>query len=442
MRLMKNLLIFLFLFCTQIGHAEIYKISSILEAEVTSSINPATFSYLEATQKRASTEKHDIILLKINTPGGLVTTTKKILTLIGESDVPWVVWITPEGASATSAGAIIASGAHLLFMSEGTNIGAATPIQLGKDIDKKSDMRKKAVNDLVALVQSLSEARGRNPKLFGEMIEKAASFKSKEAKEKNLINDIINTESELIEKLQNSKVRIKGKDLSFQVENPKVISNPMDKGQKLLNTFADPSTAYVLFLLGAALIYLEFQAAGGFIAGAVGAFFLLLAGIGFQVLPLNFGALGLMVLSFILFVMEAFITSYGILSIAGLASLITGSLFLFRTDDAYLSISTSFIFASVAAIISFLGICLYFIVKERKYVGKEKFNEASKKLGTIVKFSKKENNLFIYQAKFGGEFWNVACPEEVQVGDQVQAYDKVPDTMIYKVKKHITDTSQ
>lgn len=412
-------------------------VNSILEVEVSSSINPATLSYLKAAQEKAIKENHDLILLRLNTPGGLVTTTKEILTLMGDSSIPWTIWITPEGASATSAGAIIASGAHLLFMSEGTNIGAATPIQLSGDIakDKESDVRKKAVNDLVALVQSLSEARGRNPKLFGEMIEKASSFKSQEAKEKNLINEIVNSQNELLQKLNGSKIRIKGEDKVLVVNSPIFKNIPMDMGQKLLNIFADPSTAYVLFLIGAALIYLEFQAPGGFIAGSLGAFCLLLSGIGFQVLPLNFGALGLMVLSFVLFIMEAFITSYGILSIAALGALITGSLFLFRTDDAYLALSTSFILAVVAAITSFLGVCLYFIIKERKNIGKEKFNSPSDKPGTIVKFLRKEDNHYIHQAKFGGEIWNVTSDEQLPNGTEVKATEQGDHSLYLFVTK-------
>ena len=146
--------------------SETYTISKILRLKIQSSINPATMSYLKTGFKKAQEENFHLILIEMNTPGGLVTTTKEILTLIGESEIPSAVWIRPEGASATSAGAIIASGAHLLFMSEGTNIGAATPIQMSGDIDKKSDARKKAINDLVALVQSLSEARNRNAVLF------------------------------------------------------------------------------------------------------------------------------------------------------------------------------------------------------------------------------------------------------------------------------------
>ncbi|MCO4795647.1 MAG: ATP-dependent Clp protease proteolytic subunit, partial [Bacteriovoracaceae bacterium] len=187
------------------------EIHKIIQLDIESSINPATFNYLSQGFIQAKKNKSDMILVTMNTPGGLVTTTKKILTLFGDSNTPVVVWIKPEGASATSAGAIIASGAHGLYMSEGTNIGAATPIQMSGDI-KQKDMKSKAINDLVALVQSLAETRGRNAKLFGEMIEKASSFKSKEAAEKNLIDGIANTESELIEKLDGRIFHIKGQD--------------------------------------------------------------------------------------------------------------------------------------------------------------------------------------------------------------------------------------
>lgn len=416
--------------------SETYTISKILRLKIQSSINPATMSYLKTGFKKAQEENFHLILIEMNTPGGLVTTTKEILTLIGESEIPSAVWIRPEGASATSAGAIIASGAHLLFMSEGTNIGAATPIQMSGDIDKKSDARKKAINDLVALVQSLSEARNRNAVLFGEMIEKAASFKAQEAKEKNLINDIVNTDKELFLAISAAKgVKIKGQEKALTLTSPVIIDFEMDLGQKLLNIFANPSTAYILFLIGAALLYLEFQAPGGFVAGAVGALCLLMAGIGFQVLPLNFGALGLMVLSFALFMMEIYVTSYGILSLAGLASLVAGSLFLFRTDDAYLSLSHSLIFSVVLAIVSFIAIVVYLMVKERKNIGKEKFNDTEGEKGVVIKFLKKQEEGFLYQIKVHGEVWSALSEEELAVGAQIQTSEKRDDSMILRIRR-------
>ncbi|MEC7278392.1 MAG: hypothetical protein VXV96_18865 [Bdellovibrionota bacterium] len=419
-----------------VNASETYPISKILRLKIQSSINPATMSYLKTGFKKAQEENFNLILIEMNTPGGLVTTTKEILTLIGESEIPSAVWIRPEGASATSAGAIIASGAHLLFMSEGTNIGAATPIQMSGDIDKKSDARKKAINDLVALVQSLSEARNRNAVLFGEMIEKAASFKAQEAKEKNLINDIVNTDKELFLAISAAKgVKIKGQEKALTLTSPVIIDFEMDLGQKLLNIFANPSTAYILFLIGAALLYLEFQAPGGFVAGAVGALCLLMAGIGFQVLPLNFGALGLMVLSFALFMMEIYITSYGILSLAGLASLVAGSLFLFRTDDAYLSLSHSLIFSVVLAIVSFIAIVVYLMVKERKNIGKEKFNDTEGEKGVVIKFLKKQEEGFLYQIKVHGEVWSALSDEELAVGAQIQTSEKRDDSMILRIRR-------
>ena len=146
---------------------------------INSSINTSTLDYLEHSFKKVKNYEAPLVLIKLNTPGGFVTTTKDIMTLIGDVDFPVVIWITPEGASATSAGAIISSSAHFLFMSEGTNIGAATPIGLGKDIEQK-DAKSKAVNDLVALTQSLSEARGRDPIGFGKMISEAKSYKTQE----------------------------------------------------------------------------------------------------------------------------------------------------------------------------------------------------------------------------------------------------------------------
>jgi membrane-bound serine protease (ClpP class) len=159
--------------------AQKYAVKKLTFLEVNASINPAVYNYLENNIRKLNKSSGDFVVIKLDTPGGLVSTTKDILTLMGSSDYPIAVWITPEAASATSAGAIIASGAHVLVMSEGTNIGAATPITMGKDLQK--DARSKAVNDLVALVRSLSKARGRNADEFEKMISKAKSLDAQEA---------------------------------------------------------------------------------------------------------------------------------------------------------------------------------------------------------------------------------------------------------------------
>lgn len=406
-----------------------YEVKRMVFLEISASINPATYNYLQTELKRLNDANGDMAVIKMSTPGGLVTTTKDIIALIGESDVPVAVWITPEGASATSAGAIIASSAHLLVMSEGTNIGAATPIGLGKDIEQK-DARSKAINDLVALVSSLAETRGRNAEAFSKMISEAASFSANEAKEKKIVDAIINSQVDLVRFVQNREVRIKGKVLKLSVAQGASFDDvEMDPGQQILNIFSNPMTAYILFIIGAALLYLEFQAPGGFIAGAVGVVFLVMAGIGFQVLPLNFGALGLIVLSFILFILEVYITSYGILALAGTAALIFGSLFLFRTENAYLDISLPLVISVVAAILLYVGIVGFVLFKGmgRK---KKKFFSSESEIARVSKVLAQENGDTYYLVRVSGEIWKAKSQTAYSPGDKAKVKDQDNDKMI------------
>lgn len=433
---MKSLSLFLFLslvsswlVTTQANETDTRQLDRILRMDINSSINPATLSYLRAGFEEARTEDYQAILITMNTPGGLVSTTKDILTLFGDSDLPVVVWIRPEGASATSAGAIIAAGAHVLFMSDGTNIGAATPIEMSGDI-KQQDARSKAINDLVALVQSLAETRGRNQKLFGEMIEKASSFKAQEASDKKLIDGVVNTVAELKLALNGKKVKVKGKEIELKTSAPEIISFGMDLGQKLLDILANPTTAYILFVLGAGLIYLEMQAPGGFIAGSLGAVALIMAGIGFQILPLNFGALGLIILAFVLLIMEIYVTSYGVLTLGGVASLIAGSLFLFRSDDAYLHLSHSVIFSTVAAIGCFIGLIAWVMVRDRMHQHQTSFNNTIGQTATILGVLEEG----VYQVRANGEIWRARGTQGLKSGEHVLVTEQDDAHMELKIQ--------
>ncbi|MBI2520263.1 MAG: nodulation protein NfeD [Bdellovibrio sp.] len=409
----------------------ILEIKRILELEINSSINPATLNYLDNAFKVAHNDSHELILIKINTPGGLISTTKDILTLIGRSELPIVIWVTPEGASATSAGAIIASGAHLLFMSDGTNIGAATPVELGKDLDSK-DLRSKAVNDLVALVEGLATARHRNSQLFAKMVSEASSFPASEAKKNGLIDGITNSIKELCLALNKRSIEIQGKKFILEATDPVITKYEMDFGQKLLNILANPQLAYILFILGMALLYFEMQAPGGFLAGSIGAIFLLFAAIGFQVLPVNWGGMGLILLSFILFLLEIWITSYGLLSIAGLAALITGSLFLFRTDNAYIQLGTGVILSIALAIGSFLALMGYFLFRDWKKNKKHiaHFNDLRGAEGVILEVrDKTTEGLFCYSLKANGEIWNGLSQNPHKVGDKVKIISQRADDL-------------
>lgn len=403
-------------------------INRILEVKINSSINPATLDYLTTAYQNGVKNHWDLVLIRLNTPGGLVSVTKEILTLIGSSPLPTVVWVGPEGASATSAGAIIASGAHILTMAAGTNIGAATPIEMGADV-KQTDLRAKAINDLVALTQSLTEARGRNAQLFGEMISAAKSFKAQEALEDKIIDGIVNSDQELFALLHGKSLEIMGKKVELALPSPpQVVLAPMDLGQKLLDIFANPSMAYILFMIGVALIYLELQAPGGFIAGSIGAICLILAGIGMQVLPLNFGAFALILLSILLFVLETYILSFGMLTLAALAALITGSLFLFRTEDAYMDLSLQLILAVAGAIGLFVGFIAFYWAVDARQKKPAPFFSLQGKYGIISgEVPSTIPNSYCYQIKVEGEIWKARSPVALPNGSVVKILGKDPD---------------
>ncbi len=396
---------------------------------VNSAITPATYDYL-----RHSFEKLPpscLIVLKLNTPGGLVSTTKDIITLIGRSKRPFAVWITPEGASASSAGAIIASAAHYIFMSPGTNMGAATPVGLGEDI-QESDGRKKALNDLTALVRSLSSSRDRPPGAFEKMITRAESYTAKEALKLGIIDGVISDKEEMVTIVSQKNINIDGVRTSIKIENLKFTDYEPTAGQKLLEVLANPSTAYILFLIGIALIYFEFQSPGGYISGSIGLCFLLISGISFQVLPLDWGSMALIIAGILLLVLEVFIVSYGILSISGLIAFTMGSLFLFHGEGGFISVQYHVIISSLAGVVASIGLILWYLYNESKKLKKnEDFFLPSGAIGNVLTKLGHED----YQVKVRGEIWRARSSEDLQVNDMVEVVSVDPEHLIMNIKK-------
>lgn len=417
-----------FLLSQSLGAMEL-KIEEIRLLSVNSAITPATFDYLK--QNFEKLPPTSFILLKLNTPGGLVSTTKDIITLVGTHKRPFGVWISPEGASASSAGAIIASAAHFIFMSPGTNIGAATPVGMGEDI-KEGDGRQKVFNDLSALVRSLSTSRGRPAGPFEKMITNASSFTAEEAKELGIIDGIISSNEEVLNYLTQKKINLDGEESKLSVSGVVFKEYAPSTGQKILEVLANPSTAYILFLIGIALIYFEFQAPGGFISGAVGLCFLILSGISFQVLPLNWGAMGLILAGIFLMVLEIFIVSYGILALSGLVSFIMGSLFLFHVEDSFITVQYPLIFSALGGVVVSVGLITWYLFREQKKhpTVSHFFLPIGEKGVVLKKFSPSE-----YQIKVLGEIWQGSSEENLETGMPVEVTHVDAEKLIIKIKK-------
>lgn len=397
---------------------------------VNSAITPATYDYLK--QNFNKLPETSLIVLKLNTPGGLVTTTKDIITLVGNKKRPFVVWITPEGASASSAGAIIASAAHYIFMSPATNIGAATPVGMGQDIPE-SDGRKKALNDLSALVRSLSVSRGRPSAPFVKMIISAESYTAEESRKLGIIDGIISSEQDMIPFLEGKKITIDGIETTLVIKNPLYRDYEPTLGQKILEVLANPSTAYILFLIGVALIYFELQAPGGFIAGAIGLCFLILSGIAFQVLPLDWGSMGLILAGIVLLILEVFIVSYGILTITGLIAFIMGSLFLFHGETGYISVHYNVILSSLAGVALAVGLIVWYLFREsKKQKAPDNFFLPEGAIGHVLT----RTSPTTYQVKVRGEIWRATSEDDLNINDAVEVISVDTQNLVIKIRKH------
>jgi membrane-bound serine protease (ClpP class) len=427
---------FLFLFVLgllpQLGLSTPYEVKEIRVFNVNSAITPATFDYLDSHIKKIPVGS--MALIKVNTPGGLITTTKDLITLIGSINIPVTVWITPEGASASSAGAIIASSAHFILMSAGTNLGAATPVGLGKDIDEK-DGKAKALNDLMAMVRSLSHLRNRPAEPYEQMIESAKSFTNQEALQLKIIDGQLDNLSAIGAILSGKKFKIKNEtfEIAFS-ENLQFKEIAPSLGQELLSVLANPSTAYVLFLVGLALLYFEFQAPGGYVAGGIGITLLILAAISFQVLPLNWGALALIIVGIILLILEIYITSYGLLGLGGLAAFIFGSLFLFHGDTGFISIEYPVLISTIVGGLLCGGfLTWYFIREKRKMVNHQDFFLPLGATGHIHEVLDKEG--LIYQIKVRGEIWKAQADSKLEKNDTVKVTSIDKEKLMAKISK-------
>lgn len=352
--------------------------------------------------------------------------------MVGSSKRPFVVWITPEGASASSAGAIVASSAHFIFMSPGTNMGAATPVGLGEDI-KEGDGRSKALNDLTALVRSLSSSRGRPAEPFEKMIRTAESYTASESLNLKIIDAVISSEKDMIKFLTSKKINIDGAEKTLVINDPAYTVYEPSMGQKLLEVLANPSTAYILFLIGVALIYFEFQAPGGFISGSIGLCFLILAGISFQVLPLDWGSMGLILAGVILLILEIYIVSYGILAIAGIIAFIMGSLFLFHGETGFISVQYPVIFSSLAGVILAAGLIVWYLYRDSKK--QKKADDFFLPIGATGHVLSKLNDKE-YQVKVRGEIWRATSDETLVVEDAVTVSEVDAKNLFIKIKKN------
>jgi len=301
--------------------------ADVLRVSIDDAIQPVTAEYIGRALETAAANHDQAVLIEINTPGGLVDSTRKIIEKIVASPVPVIIYVTPSGSRAASAGFFILESADVSAMAPGTNTGAAHPVILGAKMDDV--MKQKMENDAAALMRSVVAKRGRNVELAESAVRESKSFTDQEALDKKLIEYIAPTEQDLFHQLSGKSFkRFDGTTLTLSISGQPVVDYRMTLKQRLLSYIMDPNVAFILLAIGALALYAEFNHPGAVIPGTVGVVFILLASFALNLLPVRFAAIAMIIGAFALFAAEAKFASHGVLTTGGIALLTIGGLFL------------------------------------------------------------------------------------------------------------------
>lgn len=349
---MKSILFFLFLvhFLPAVTFGQ-----KVLAIDLDGTINPASADFIHSAIEKAEKNNAECLIIRLNTPGGLLKSTRVIVSDLLVAQVPVIVYVSPAGAHAGSAGVFITLAANVAAMAPGTNIGAAHPVSMEGEMD--STMNSKATNDAAAFIRSIADKRNRNLEWAEDAVRNSVSITEREALEKNVIDIIATDEQDLLNQLDGRIIQLPFGKKELKTRGASVEAYSMSSWEKVLDIISDPSIAYILFLLGLFGIMFELYNPGAILPGIVGVISMILALYSMHSLPVNYAGLALIVFAIVLFLLELKIVSHGLLAIGGVVSLLIGSMMLIRASSGLelASISRTVIFsASVVTTLFFL----------------------------------------------------------------------------------------
>jgi len=308
-------------------------------------INPVASEFIGKGVKKANEKKVEALVIELDTPGGLDTSMRNIVKDIIGSEVPVIVYVSPSGSRAASAGVFITLAGHVAAMAPGTNIGAAHPVGIGEKMDKT--MAEKATNDAAAYIKSLAERNGRNAKWAEDAVRKSISATEAEALKEGVIDLVSKDLNSLLAAIDTRKVKTVMGEKVLSTRNAVVVREEMGYRYRILNLISDPNIAYILMLLGFYGLFFELTNPGAIFPGVLGGISLILAFYAFQTLPVNYAGLLLIILAIILFILEVKIISHGVLTIGGVIAMVIGSLMLFESPAPFMKLSLAIVLPAV-----------------------------------------------------------------------------------------------
>ncbi len=332
-------------------------------------VSPALGSYYDRGLQEAARAKADAVVLMIDTPGGLMDTTREIVTDILLSEVPVITYVYPQGGRAASAGAFIVIAGHVAAMAPGTNIGASSPVFMGggpagegseEESEQLKILLKKATEDAAAFIRALAEKRGRNVEWAELAVREGVAVSAEQALQKNVVDFVAADTAELLERVDGREVQLETGPHTLKTRGAQLVENEMTVQEQLLLLLSHPNVAYILLLLGIYGILFELRAPGIGGAGVLGAICLILGLYSLSVLQANWAGVALIALSVGLFVAELKVQSHGVLTLGGVAALLFGSLILFPQGD--LKVSLTVVITMTVLTVGFFLFVLFFVV--------------------------------------------------------------------------------
>lgn len=400
-------------------------------------IGPATAAYVARGLATAGAAGHRALVIEIDTPGGLMSSTREIVTAILAAPLPVIGHVAPEGAQAASAGAYILMATHLAAMAPATNVGAATPVQMGSpnplpsprpapDDDGAADeadapppvdaARAKAVNDAAAYLVSLAELRGRDPAWAEEAVREASSLSAAAARERGVVELIAADRSDLVRKAHGRVVVLHGeREVRLDLTEAAVVEIAPNWQERLLAVLANPNVAYILMLLGVYGIIFELANPGIIGSGIIGAICLLLGLFALNLLPIDYAGVGLILLGVALMVGEALTPSLGILGLGGAAAFALGSILLIDTDVPGFTLSPWVIAAMTASSLGLVTAVLAMAVRARRVPVVSGVEALIGSTGRVVAWDRGRGTLHI-----AGETWRATGPERLAPGEEAR----------------------
>lgn len=395
--------------------------SEVLVLKVDGAINPVSNSYIQDGLEKSKQEGYECMVLKLNTPGGLMKSMKEVTTSFLNTEVPVVVYVSPRGSRAASAGVFVTMAGHIAVMSPTSNIGAAHPVQMGQggQGNAKSEKKiEKVTNDAVAHLKSIAEERERNETWVDSVIRKSVSITAKQALKKNIIDYMAPNLDSLLNTIHGDTVSTASGKQKLATKNARKTKFEMSYRQKILYTLLDPSVAYILMMLGMLGIFFELSQPGVILPGIVGGISLLLAFYAFSILPINYAGVLLIIFGVILFIIDTQVPSQGMLTLGGIVALLIGSFLLTSGNVPALQIN----WTVIIPVVGFISAFFIFVVTKgvlsqlnRPTTGTEGLIGMT---GIVYQKIDPKGKVRVH-----GEIWHAVSDEEIEVGEEVKVTD-------------------